>query len=205
MPRGRPRKNDPEDVLAQALTLFWKYGYEATSMNDIAAETGMAKPGLYTNFGNKDQLYVRALKRYIEEIDTAFWSAFTTSEEPIEIAVSNLLNNTISGSQNAQRPCGCFLVNTLVETSDKPSEVATLGRELSAERRGRLAEKFRQAAEKGELSSDADPESMADFVFGQIMAISAMSSEGVDTPKLTEFAKMGLKALPLANVKSEAL
>lgn len=205
MPRGRPRKCNPDDVLAKALTLFWQKGFEATSMNDVAKATGMAKPGLYANFGNKNRFYAEALKRYIEKNDTSSWGAFAESQEPIDVAVSNLLRDTIAASLDADLPCGCFLVNTLIETSDKPSEVAALGRELSAERRGRLADKFRQAAAKGELSPDANPERLADFVFGQIMALAAMSSEGVDTPKLVAFAEMGLKALPLARTESAVL
>ena len=62
MSRGRPRKTDPDKALETAMKLFWKQGFEGTSMNDIAAATGMAKPGLYATFGDKEAVYAKALE-----------------------------------------------------------------------------------------------------------------------------------------------
>ena len=56
MVRGRPRKTDPESALDSAMMLFWKKGFEATSMSDLSEATGMAKPGLYATFGDKEAL-----------------------------------------------------------------------------------------------------------------------------------------------------
>ena len=62
--RGRPRQYDPERALANAAEAFWKYGYAATSLDDLVAATGMNRPSLYAAFGDKRDLYLKTLDRY---------------------------------------------------------------------------------------------------------------------------------------------
>ena len=62
--RGRPRQYDPERALANAAQAFWKYGYAATSLDDLVAATGMNRPSLYAAFGDKRDLYLKTLDRY---------------------------------------------------------------------------------------------------------------------------------------------
>ena len=66
-PRGRPRAYDPETALAQAAEVFWKKGYDGTSLDDLAAATGMNRPSLYAAFGDKHALYLTTLQRYRDE------------------------------------------------------------------------------------------------------------------------------------------
>src|SRR6185369_14365832 len=62
--RGRPRAYDPEAALAQAMATFWDAGYAATSLDDLAAATGMNRPSLYGAFGDKRALYRQAIASY---------------------------------------------------------------------------------------------------------------------------------------------
>src|SRR5580692_12141765 len=64
--RGRPRAYDPEAALKQATDTFWRGGYAGTSLDSIAAATGMNPPSLYAAFGNKRALYLEALAHYWE-------------------------------------------------------------------------------------------------------------------------------------------
>ena len=64
--RGRPRAYDTQAALKQATETFWKTGYSGTSLDSIAAATGMNPPSLYAAFGNKHALYLEALARYWE-------------------------------------------------------------------------------------------------------------------------------------------
>src|SRR5258708_4795555 len=64
--RGRPRAYDTQAALKQATETFWRTGYSGTSLDSIAAATGMNPPSLYAAFGNKHALYLEALARYWE-------------------------------------------------------------------------------------------------------------------------------------------
>ena len=60
--RGRPRAYDPDAALKAARDVFWVKGYAATSLDDIAEATGMNRPSLYAAFGDKEAIYLAALK-----------------------------------------------------------------------------------------------------------------------------------------------
>ena len=72
---GRPREFDVEEALAAALKVFWRKGYEAATLSDLTEAMGVTRPSLYCAFGNKEELFKKALDLYEREklafIDTA--------------------------------------------------------------------------------------------------------------------------------------
>ena len=65
--KGRPRGFDAAEALDKALHVFWKHGYEGTSLSDLTEAMGINRPSLYAAFGNKEELFRRALDRYAEK------------------------------------------------------------------------------------------------------------------------------------------
>ena len=76
MPRGRPRKFDREKALDKALELFWRHGYEGTSVSLLAGRIGVNIPSLYAAFGNKESLFLEAIERYGELNGRIYHEAF---------------------------------------------------------------------------------------------------------------------------------
>src|SRR5258706_6469288 len=66
MAMGRPREFDVEKALDLALQVFWRKGYEGASMADLTETMGITKPSLYSAFGNKEELFRKALDRYVD-------------------------------------------------------------------------------------------------------------------------------------------
>ena len=66
MARGRPRQFNAEKALDAALMLFWRHGYEGTSLAALTTAMGINVPSLYAAFGNKETLFKKALDRYIQ-------------------------------------------------------------------------------------------------------------------------------------------
>src|SRR5689334_12962468 len=64
--RGRPRAFDLNHALDAALNVFWRKGYEGTSLPDLTKAMGINRPSLYAAFGNKEELFRRAVERYVE-------------------------------------------------------------------------------------------------------------------------------------------
>src|SRR5437870_13048980 len=63
---GRPRAFDAEKALDRALTVFWRKGYEGTSLPDLTRAMGINRPSLYAAFGNKQSLFKKAVARYCQ-------------------------------------------------------------------------------------------------------------------------------------------
>src|ERR1700712_3712989 len=69
--RGRPRTFELEDALDYAITVFWRQGYEGTSLEDLTEAMGISRPSLYAAFGNKEETFKRAVERYAT-VDMAY-------------------------------------------------------------------------------------------------------------------------------------
>jgi len=65
---ARLREFDYEQVLDGALGLFWRDGYEATSLDGMLGEVGLSKSSFYGAFGSKHEMLLAALDRYIETV-----------------------------------------------------------------------------------------------------------------------------------------
>src|SRR3954465_12626642 len=63
---GRHREFDVVKALDAALAVFWRKGFDGASYADLVEATGVERPALYSAFGNKEELFRRALARYDE-------------------------------------------------------------------------------------------------------------------------------------------
>jgi len=196
MGRGRPRKTDPDAVLETSIELFWEKGYEGTSMNDLAAATGMAKPGLYATFGDKETLYAKALRRYAETGGLEIFDDLVTSPDPLDVVVRRALRQLADGTSEKNGPGGCFLVNTLVECAHGFPALEALSKDLDAKRLNAFVERFQAAKKAGELPPLADPRRLAEFFSGQVLALAVMGRSGASQRDLDRFIDVAMTVLP---------
>lgn len=128
-PRGRPRSFDPDDVLDKARAVFWNLGYAATSLDDLAAATGLNRPSLYAAFGDKHALYMAALERSRAEATAAVGAALAT-EAPLRPLLGVIFDRAVDiyrAGEVGQR--GCFLIGTAVtQAVDDPAARELLAR-----------------------------------------------------------------------------
>src|SRR5471032_3276518 len=85
---GRQREFDVDQALDAALCVFWRKGYEGASYADLTQATGVERPGLYSAFGNKEELFRRALERYYEHYLDFFVAAL---EQPTSREVATYI------------------------------------------------------------------------------------------------------------------
>src|SRR5437763_6915540 len=105
MPKGRPRQFDTRKALDAALRLFWRHGYEGTSLAALTEAMGINVPSLYAAFGNKEELFRRALDRYIQQPASYLRKAL---EQPTaRAAAEQALRGAIGMTMNPRHPHGC--------------------------------------------------------------------------------------------------
>ena len=193
--RGRPRAYDPQAALKQATETFWKTGYSRTSLDSIAAATGMNPPSLYAAFGNKHAIYLEALARYWETSLAATREALAEDRplgESLMLAFEAALSIYFSGKGNAR---GCFVIGTAITEA---GEDAAIRNSVAAGLRAIDADfeaRFRTARERGELNHDADPAALAILASATMHTIAIRARAGVRRAELREVARKAVSVI----------
>jgi TetR/AcrR family transcriptional regulator, copper-responsive repressor len=113
---GRPKKFSREEVLEKAMSVFWKRGFSDTSLQDLEQATGVNKSGLYTEFRDKEDLFVACLRHYLESQE----KRGLLTQEPLgwKNVEAFLKNGPLSKGEKQ----GCFSVNSMREFAILPAE-----------------------------------------------------------------------------------
>src|SRR6202050_4781638 len=104
----RTKKFDPKQALAAAMDVFWRLGYENTSLDVLLTEMGIARQSLYDTFGDKRSLYLKALAHYRDETNTSMRRLFS-SAPTVTAGLAQLLFG-LSADSRAQHALGCLLL-----------------------------------------------------------------------------------------------
>ncbi len=181
--RGRPRQFDSDLVLKCVRDTFWRHGYAGTSMDQLAAATGLHKPSLYGAFGDKKRLYLAALDNYLAEIRAQFAEAFAipdlfeSLEAMIEWAIEKFLGKDGAGA-------GCFMMNTAMPEAAEDPEISRVVREAMDSLDRALVRRFEKAIEAGQISPDADPHALAMVMVANHYEISGRARAGYSREEL---------------------
>ncbi|MBP2478880.1 TetR/AcrR family transcriptional repressor of nem operon [Crossiella equi] len=171
---ARTKEFDPDVALRAALDLFWRKGYEATSMQDLVDHLGVARASLYATFGTKHDLYLRALDRYCEERNGRQLCELAP-EGPVLPAVRSLLTSFVDEACDDPDRKGCLVTNTAVELLPRDEQA---GRRVDVGLGGlesALASALIRAQERGELARDRDPWSLARFLITYVQGVRVLS------------------------------
>ena len=122
---ARPREFDEATALESAIECFWRRGYEATSVRDLAEKMGISAPSLYNAYGDKHALFVQALERYLDQSTRARIKRLEDSLPPKQ-AIRHFIEEIIERSVNDRERRGCFLINSALEVAPHDKELGVL-------------------------------------------------------------------------------
>jgi AcrR family transcriptional regulator len=172
---ARPREFDEDDVLDRALATFWEHGYEGTSIDDLVAATGLGRASLYGAFGDKEQIFARALERYCAHAGDAL---ATGADEPsARAALVLLLRTLVVKSSPKSGPRGCFLLSTTVG-GDAPAAAREAYAEYASRLDRVLTALVRRGQQSGELTRAADAPSIARMLAVLLQGVAASARAG---------------------------
>ncbi len=138
MPAGRPRGFDPEKALDAAICTFWKHGYEGASLEALTTAMGINRPSLYAAFGDKADLFEKAVRRYQATNVAAMGEALhaaTDLDGAIEAYFAAVRRNVGGGNG----PRGCLVASVLGEASEANPRWRALADELTGGGREAIA------------------------------------------------------------------
>jgi AcrR family transcriptional regulator len=185
--RGRPRTFDTDKSLDAAMMLFWRHGYEGTSLSALTRAMKISGPSLYNAFGDKHALFNKALDRYLQL--KAVYLPTALREQTVDAVITKLFEGAIDLAMNPKHPDGCMLVHGALATGP---ECTAIQKALSARRamaEGALRKRFEMARDAGDLPLAADVERIARYLITIIWGMSVQAAGGATRADLESIAK----------------
>jgi TetR/AcrR family transcriptional repressor of nem operon len=180
---------DPEAVLSAAMRLFWRQGYDATSIQDLEAATGLGRGSLYNAFGDKETLFLKVLERYSAEFGAPPLRHLAKEDcnlglrDTLQAQVDRLLDKTVPG--------GCLMINTILgrEGTDR------IGERVNGAVKGMKAAfraAFQRAVAAGQLPANADIDALSTFYAATMASLAVLSKTGSSRDELENTARLSL-------------
>jgi TetR/AcrR family transcriptional regulator, transcriptional repressor for nem operon len=187
---ARPKEFEPEHALAKAMNLFWRYGYENTSLEALLKEMGIARQSLYDTFGDKRSLYLEALAYYRDQTNSQMQKML--DEIPsVKEGFAKLLYG-IAAETREQHERGCLLLSANLLRDPKDSVVKDLLRDNQARVEGIFCTALTRAQKQKELPRKDDPAALARFFVVTIQGMRAMARLKSDRKALNQVARVAL-------------
>lgn len=164
------------------MNAFWSKGYEATSMADLCACTGVHKGSLYQTFGDKHRLFMSALKHYADQQFREVAALAFASESPLE----NIRAAARKLCEHAEEEQGCLIINSIVELAPHDPDVREAVRGLARQRHRFMSDTIARAQELGEISTDEAPEKLARQLMLTVAGGAVMVKAVLDTDDICE-------------------
>jgi len=190
MPGGRPRAFDPDVALDRALELFWRQGYEGTSLSDLTAAMGINKPSVYGTFGSKEQLFAKALDRYVS--GPGAYAGEALAATTVREVVERLVHGAVELTAGPHTPHGCLNVSTVHAGGPGAAPARELA--LTCRMAGEVALR-RRLEQAPDLPHGLDPATLARLVHTITDGIAVQAAAGRTHKELREIADLALRAL----------
>ncbi|MFJ8595205.1 TetR/AcrR family transcriptional regulator [Streptomyces sp. NPDC093598] len=191
---ARTKEFDPDAALQSALELFWRRGYEATSMADLVEHLGIGRASIYATFGNKHELYLKALDRYNETRDPGLLHELS-QPGPALPAVRTVVRRFATEAGSSERVKGCFVTNTAAELGAH-DPAATRRVEASwSHLETLLHSALIRARAQGELPADRDPLTLARMLLVLMQGLRVVGKASDDPGRVRDAAEQALRLL----------
>jgi TetR/AcrR family transcriptional regulator, transcriptional repressor for nem operon len=191
---ARPREFDESRALEAAMQCFWRRGYEATSLRDLTVAMGLTPPSLYNSFGDKQQLFERALERYLDRTTRDRLQRLEESFAPRR-ALEQFFAEIISHSVKDRQRKGCFLVNSALEIAPHDARC----RAMIAAQFAAIESFFRRCISAGQddgtISKAVNPDDVARLFLSALLGIRVMARTNPHRAVLEGLARPALALL----------
>ncbi|HEY5744784.1 MAG TPA: TetR/AcrR family transcriptional regulator [Chryseolinea sp.] len=175
---ARSKNFDTDDTLDKAIALFGKQGYRDTTPAQLVEYLGISRSSLYDTYGDKQNLYLKALQRYSARVEKQF-IAIADQAEDARQGIRDYLQLSLDGCFGEDMQGGCFLVNSIAELpSGEPGLMAIIA-ESTEKNKKILLRLLKKAQKEGQLSADFNSTRLADYLMNAVTGLTISAKSGV--------------------------
>ncbi|MBA8807754.1 TetR/AcrR family transcriptional regulator [Promicromonospora sukumoe] len=185
---ARPRQFDEEAVLRAVCDQFWDAGYAATSLQDLMRVSGLGKGSIYAAFGDKHELFLRVLRRYVASLERTLRRSVDLTPRALD-ALRFFVMMPVGDPEGVAARRGCLLANSTTELASADPVVAAEARQAYEGMTAVLADGVRSAQAQGDLSPSADPVGTARALLAAQQGLTFMGRTGMDVGTLAATAR----------------
>ncbi|ASG63485.1 TPA: TetR/AcrR family transcriptional regulator [Kluyvera ascorbata] len=194
--RGRPKVFDREAALDKAMTLFWQYGYEATSLSDLVEATGAKAPTLYAEFVNKEGLFRAVLDHYISRFASKNEACLFCEDQTLLEALRHYFTAVATCFTSKDTPAGCFMINTSAALAASSKEIAKTIKSRHAVQEQTLYKFLQLRQARGEIPAEKNVAELAQFLSCILQGMSISAREGASFETLMQITETTLRLWP---------
>lgn len=190
---GRPSEFDRQVALEKSMDLFWKNGYEATSLAELIQEMGIGRQSLYNTFGDKHSLFIEAVKHYVSTNGQHIVAALQAPGSPvgnIRKALEEIVEFAGSGECR-----GCLVTNSIVELAPHDEEVRKVVQTMVNRVEKSIKAALDRAVEEGEISAETDTRAVARFLNCTVHGLVVMGKASANRAVLKDVVNTALTTL----------
>jgi TetR/AcrR family transcriptional regulator, copper-responsive repressor len=193
--RGRPRQYDADKALVSAKDTFWKRGYAGTSLDDLAAATGMNRPSLYAAFGDKRSLYLKTLERYRDHV-RAKSKELLADAPTLRVYLKRFYEAALEIYFAGPKPArGCYSIGTAATEAAVDPAVRAFLADSIRNTDAFLADLIRRARDRKEIAANADPDALARIATATLHTLAVRSRAGQSREELSNLAEAVIDAI----------
>ena len=191
---ARTKEFDPEEALEAAMELFWRRGYEATSMRSLLEGMGVGRGSFYDTYGDKRALFLAALDRFEKNRTTWALEVLETSLSPVA-GIEEVFGRTLESLVGYEPRRGCLLANSAVELAPHDPEVAAHISGYVRRLEGAFEDALERARKMGEIPEGSKPKALARFLVTSLHGLCVMARAGAERETLEDAVGVTLKAV----------
>ena len=192
---GKMPKYEMDEVLTKIMRQFWRHGYSATSIRDLEEATGLFRGSLYHAFGDKREMFFRALRHYDQLYREAPIKELEKHSSPRQ-AVLSVFESVASDVMENGSNDGCLGVNIALELGAHDQEVASFVASAFTGITAFIHSSIKRGQAEGEISTEVDPEQTAKSLLGLFLGLRVLSRVSPDESFLKSVVVQAEALLP---------
>ena len=193
---GRPRGFDADEALEKAMRVFWQNGYEGASLPDLTGAMGISRTSMYAAFGNKEELFRKALARYAD--GPASYGAEAVVEPTARGVATVFLHGAVRSATLPGYPTGCLSLRASLIGGEDGQVIRGLLADWRDETSAMLRKRFQRAVDEGDLPAEIDPALLTRYVMTIGNGVAVQAAAGAPRDELELITDAVLQSWPPA-------